>query len=254
MIEKLKALEGVVGLRSFFALSQESGELIYSSEGLDVQNALDIARSLLKELSASAAKLFHLTFNFSDGRVFVYLIRDHLLVMQVAKNFDVVKLRSGLKVAMDRLREESKAAPLEKEKITDLQETPAAREHFSLLAKAMGMINEQAIEELGVFVATNAMKDERVRLLESHKALYAYSVRKDGSIGVRELSGCSIAEAADSAAEWMIQFFRHCHEIVPAFPQEMAIASLEPMREELEEIGFFIAWNSAIARLEDKKK
>jgi hypothetical protein len=155
---------------------------------------------------------------------------EEFIVLHVSRQFDIADLR-------DKLRGEAVAeVPSAPHPIPDRAADDA---DFGLLVAAMTEISRTALDELGVFVAANALKETRKGLVRRRRCLTSMRVKKDGKIVMSGEPECSLAEAVEATADWMGLFLQRCNEIVPTFPHNLAISLLEHMRAELDEVGFF---------------
>lgn len=235
MIERLKLMEGLEGLKGLIALSRDDGSVVYSSKGLGAERTAEVARRIRSEIEAAPSSVHRVVVTLgSDDRVLILPSGDCFLALFVGPRFDIISLRN-------RLREGEETTTARREqpdrKVTD--------DDMALIISALSAIAEPALRELGVFVAVNALRREREALLRSHRNLHAFSIEKDGTILTLGSPDCSIAELASGAAEWVVRFFEHCNGIVPTFPLSLAVSLLETQRAALEAIGFFEALDRA---------
>lgn len=239
MIRKFQALEGVQGLQKIIALSRANGAVIYSSKFKGADSVAKYMQALMHRIGKLPDAVTHLAVNLISGRILVYLIREHMLVLHVDSTFDVNELRSRIKDAATRMRE--RVAPtvniLER-----LEGMPVESPHLMVLSETMAVLSRQAVRELGVFVSVNALKEVREGLLDKYRVLYSFLVNKDGSITFRVAPSSNVVEAVMGVTTWGLTFFNRCNDIVPTFPPELALSLLEPLRPKLAQLGFYQAW------------
>ena len=60
------------------------------------------------------------------------------------------------------------------------------------------------------------------------------------------MSGVSLKDVVAAVAQLILRFLKHCNNIVPSFPREMAVKLLEPMRPELQGTGLLEALEAAL--------
>ena len=239
MSERFKRMEGVEGLRDILALSRESGELAYCSEGLDPEASAEIAERIRSEFEAAPAALHRVIITIGEDRVLIFPSGEHYLALHVGPQFDIATLRS-------RLSEGDRAAQVRKKK----PDSPIEEGDLQLLARAIETVSKPVIGELGIFVAVNAMRSEREAMLVQHKPIRTFAVGKDGRISHGEPRGMILEEVVAAVAQWIIRFLKHCDNIVPAFPPKMAVSLLEPMHNELQGIGLLEALDAALSESE----
>ena len=236
MSEQFKRMEGVVGLRGMIVLSRENGDLVYSSEGIDPGPSAEIAARIRGEFENAPSALHRVIITIGDDRVLIFPSGEHYLALHVGPQFDISELRKRLSEG-HRSKEAAKKTP---ESLID-------EAGLKLLARVIEKVTAAVTGELGVFVTVNALRSEREEMLVQHKPIRAFSVGKDGKINCSELRGSRLEEVAAAVAQWIVRFLAHCNNIVPAFPPELALSLLEPMRDELEGTGFVKALEAAVS-------
>jgi hypothetical protein len=239
MIDKFKALEQVGGLHAVLALSRPGGKVVYHSPTLIPDSVQGLAEELRHTLSSLPAPISHLTINFMLGRMLLYVLRDHLLVLYVDPAFDVNELRARIKDAASRIKDQGVVTG----RLAELGDTEVSAEQIQTLVENLNALGKQAIDELGIFVTANALKEVRASLKDQHPILASFSVGKNGVVTTLGFPEGSIAAASRAFAAWGRNFFERCHEIVPAFPPELALGLMEHHRRTLEEMGFHDAWH-----------
>jgi hypothetical protein len=258
-----QVLESIRGLRALMAMEREDGALLYASKGMDINACSRSARRLWWVLEKSPEPPTHITFNTESGIILVYFVGDKVVTVHVDQDFDVVALHGQLREivltpAVKPLVAAVKAtppvapikAPEPKPKLPKEREgdRPATHDDLVLLVESLHIISKPAKDELGIFVASNALRNTRDPLLRRHRCLFVFIVGKNGNVILQDVPKCTIFEASDAVAAWASAFLKRCNDVVPAFPPEFARSLLDPMRNELSEIGFLDSWDEAAAK------
>jgi hypothetical protein len=239
MRERFQSLEGVQGLRGILALARETGQTVYASDMLDSSLCSRVSAALSISSAALPTGVSHVTINYLGGRVLIYFIREHLLILHVDQRFDVNELRSRIRDAAQRFKEKTvRSAGL----LAALEQVPVTSAHMVPMQKVLDTLAAPARDELGVFVTVKALTQTRESLLKSHPVLATFLVGKDGSFALHADTNTSAAAVSRGVAAWTREFFRKCNDIIPTFPPELALSLLEPLHGELEKSGFFEAW------------
>jgi hypothetical protein len=258
-----KVLEEIRGMRALMAMERDDGALLYASEGMDINACSRSVRRLWWVLEKSPEPPSHITFNTLSGIILVYFVGDKVITVHVDQDFDVVALHSQLReivttptakplaaavkaippVAPTEAPVPPPALPTQRE-----GDRPVTNEDLMVLVEALHIIATPAKDELGIFVASNALRNTRDPLLRRHRCLFVFIVGKNGNVMLQDVPKCTIFEASDAVAAWANAFLKRCNDVVPAFPPEFARSLLDPLRNELSEIGFLDSWDEAAAK------
>lgn len=239
MRERFQSLEGVQGLRGILALSRDSGQAVYASGALDPGLCASVSAALTSSSAALPAGVSHVTINYLGGRVLIYFVREHLLILDVDQKFDVNELRSRIRDAAQRLKEKTvRSAGV----LNDLDQVPVTSAHMVPMQLIMETLATPAKEDLGVFVTVKALNQTREKLLKSHPVLATFLVGKDGSFALHADTNATAAAVTRGVAAWAREFFRKCNDIIPTFPAELALSLLESHRGKVEPTGYYEAW------------
>ena len=241
MSERFAELEEVTGVRGLLALARADGSLVYNSSSLDRSACARAAALLYRDLDAAPAALAQLSVNLEEGGILIFFIRDQVLVVHAGGDLDAVTLRSRIRGLLAPRPEAVAPTPAQEGARSDLTGREATLMEAVVLA-----LGKTAIEELGVFVAVKALRETREACRRKHRCISSTAVGKDGNIAFQRLPGCTLDEANAAFADWAVAFFRRCNEIVPIFPLELAVTLLEHLRQHLDKIGFFQAWQRAV--------
>lgn len=230
----LSTLQALEGARGFIALSRKDGSISFHSENLDPSDCAEVITRLRAEIGSAPGAVSRLRIFLDDSIVFIFSVGEEVIVLHADEQFDLEEAREHLRGAGA-----DAAQPTE-------QITEATKEDFFLLLKAFETVCKPAVEELGVFVAGNALRKTRNQISTRHRCLNGFSVKSSGQVILHSMPEASRSEIVAAVAEWMALFYRHCNTIIPAFPAEMASSLLDPMRSELNKLGFPEAWRKAV--------
>lgn len=236
MSDFFKRIEGVEGLQGLIAFSREDGALAYYSNGLNPDFSAEIAFRIRSEIEAAPAAVHRVVIALGEERVIVIPSGDHFLALYVSPKFDINTLRKHLG------KEPTLKRPPADEGRIDHH---VGIEDLELLVSVFTAISRPPVDELGVFVVVNALRKTRNALMRSHKCLSAFSIEKGGTISHGEPPACKLSDVVTAAAEWAMDFYNHCNGIVPTFPPSLAVSLLGGLHDELQNIGFFAAFDAA---------
>lgn len=243
MTNNFQSFEDINGVKSVIAVSRDNERVVYKSDSLKSVDAVIVSKEMLQTLNLLPRDVFRMEIQYSTGNVLFYTLGEHYLMLYADKTLDEKKFEEDLVSVLTQ--------PVEGPSDTDtaildsLSDVPATDEQARLLLDSIHDMSAQAIQELGVFVSVNALKEVLEFLIERHECLKSYSVNKDGKISMQSLPETSVADLSRAFAEWAKNFFEKCNDIIPTFPSELAISLVERRRPQLKKIGFYKAWKVA---------
>lgn len=248
MINKFKAIEGVNGLMEMFAISKTDNSVVYKSNSLNSELCNLVTNNITSSINAIPKSITHMAATYEKGKILIYVIRDHVLVLFVESGFNVNELRQRIQPsAKTQAQEEAQKSTI----LASLANTSVEDEQTKNLVFGLSTLKEKAIDELGVFVSANALREEKEKLQAKFEFLSVFEIDKDCTILCHDNPRCSIAELARSTAILAINFFNRCNDIVPTFPLNLASTLLEPQKEMLAKMGFYEAWQEALDEKSD---
>ena len=243
MINKFKAIEGVSGLKEMFAISKTNNSVVFKSDSLNSELCNLVTSNITPSIAKVPKSITHMAATYAGGKILIYVIRDHVLVLFVEPDFNVNELRQRIQPsAKTQAQEAVKQAGI----LAGLKDSNVDDDHTKNLIFGLSTLKVKAIEELGVFVSANALREEKEKLHGTYPCLENFEIDKECTIICNDNPSCSVADLSRASALWAINFFNRCNDIVPTFPQNLAMELLEPQKDMLTSMGFYEAWQEAL--------